>query len=60
MLKSLVAAADQSPEILAKVQSFWRERLDAGAALAARGVEQCELPADTNVDLLIEGLLARF
>ena|SRR5437762_1510679 len=31
MLQSLVAVVDQSPELFDKVQSFWRERLDAGA-----------------------------
>jgi len=58
MLKSLVAAVDQSPEILEKVQGFWRERLDAGAALVSKAIDRGELQADTNVDLLIEGLLA--
>jgi AcrR family transcriptional regulator len=58
MLKSLVAAVDQSPDIVEKVQSFWRERLDVGAALVARGVDQGALPPDTDADLVIEGLLA--
>lgn len=58
MLKSLVAAVDQSPEILAKVASFWRERLDVGAALVSKGIERGELPANTNIDLVVEGLLA--
>jgi AcrR family transcriptional regulator len=58
MLKSLVAAVDQSPEILEKVQNFWRERLDAGAALVVKGIDKGDLPPDTNVDLVIEGLLA--
>ncbi len=39
MLKNLVAAVDQSPEILEKVKSFWRERLDARAALVASGID---------------------
>jgi len=59
MLKNLVAAVDQSPEILEKVKSFWRERLDARAALVASGIERGELPPDTDADLVIEGLLAR-
>jgi AcrR family transcriptional regulator len=58
MLKSLVAAVDQSPEILAKVSIFWRERLDVGAALITRGIERGDLPPDTNIDLVVEGLLA--
>ena len=58
MLKSLVSAVDQSPEILEKVESFWRERLDAGAAVIARGIDRGELPPDIDVDLVIEGLLA--
>ncbi|HEY0580632.1 MAG TPA: TetR/AcrR family transcriptional regulator [Chloroflexota bacterium] len=58
MLKSLVVAVDQSPEVSAKVQSFWRERLDVGGALVATAIEKGELDADTNVDLLIEALLA--
>ena len=49
---------DQSPEILEKVQSFWRERLDGGAALVSKAIENGELPPDIDVDLLIEGLLA--
>jgi len=58
MLKSLVAAVDQSPEILEKVDSFWRERLEAGATLVASGIDRGELPPDTDRDLVIEGLLA--
>jgi AcrR family transcriptional regulator len=58
MLKSLVAAVDESPEVLAKVLSFWRERLDVGAAVVARGIARGELPPSTDADLLIEGLLA--
>jgi AcrR family transcriptional regulator len=58
MLKSLVAAVDQSPEILEKVQSFWRERLDAGAALVSQAIDKGELPPDTDIDVVIEGLLA--
>ncbi len=58
MLKSLVSAVDQSPDILEKVESFWRERLDAGAAVIARGIERGELPPATDADLVIESLLA--
>lgn len=58
MLKSLVAAVDQSPDILETVRGFWRERLDAGATLVSTAIDQGELPPHTNVDLLIEGLLA--
>lgn len=58
MLKSLVAAVDQSPDILDKVRSFWRERLDAGAALVASAIDRAELPPDTDADLVIEALLA--
>ncbi|TME24990.1 MAG: TetR/AcrR family transcriptional regulator [Chloroflexi bacterium] len=58
MLKSLVSAVDQSPEILEKVESFWRERLDAGAAVIEWGIDRGELPPGIDVDLVIEGLLA--
>jgi AcrR family transcriptional regulator len=58
MLKSLVVAVDQSPEILEKVRSFWRQRLDVGAALVSKAIEKGEMPANTNVDLVIEALLA--
>jgi len=58
MLKSLVAAVDQSPAIVEKVQRFWRERLDVGAAVVAGGIDRGELPPDTDADLVIEGLLA--
>jgi hypothetical protein len=57
MLTRLVSAVDQSPEILEKVRSFWRERLGAGTTLVATAMEKGELPPDTNVDLLVEGLL---
>ena len=46
------------PDIVQKVQSFWRERLDVGAALVAGGIDRGELPLDTDADLVIEGLLA--
>src|SRR2546426_11903021 len=36
MLKSLVAAVDQSPEIVETVQRFWRERRDVGGNLVER------------------------
>jgi AcrR family transcriptional regulator len=58
MLRSLVSAVDESPEILQKVQSFCRERLDAGAAVLSRGIGRGELPPDTDADLMIEGFLA--
>ncbi len=57
MLKSLVAAVDESPEILEKVRSFWRERLDVGGAVLARGISRGELPPDTDADLAIESFL---
>src|SRR4051812_35568032 len=58
LLKSLVAAVDQSPELLDKVKSFWRERLDVGADLVSTAIDGGDLPPDTNADVLIEGLLA--
>jgi len=58
LLKSLVSAADESPEVQDKVGKFWRERLDAGAAVLLRAVDRGELPPDIKVDLLIEAFLA--
>ena len=58
LLKSLVSAADESPEVQDKVGKFWRERLDAGAAVLLRAVDRNELPPDIKVDLLIEAFLA--
>jgi AcrR family transcriptional regulator len=58
MLKSLVAAVDQSGDIRGKVESFWRERLDVGGALVAAAIARGELPTDTDADLLVEALLA--
>jgi len=58
MLKSLIAAVEESPEVLEKVRAFWRARLDVGAALLARGIERGELPSDTDADLLLEAFLA--
>jgi AcrR family transcriptional regulator len=57
MLKSLVAAVDESPEVLAQVRRFWRARLDAGAAVIARGIDRGEVPPDTDVDLVTECFL---
>jgi len=57
MLKSLVAGVDESPEILEKVRAFWRERLDVGGAVLARGIGRGELPADTDADLAVESFL---
>jgi len=58
MLKSLVAAVDESPEVLAQVRRFWRERLAAGAAVVARGIGRGEVPPDTDADLVTECFLA--
>src|SRR5215207_412158 len=58
MLKSLVAAVDESPEVLAQVRRFWRERLDVGAAVVARAIGRGELPPDTDADLVTECFLA--
>jgi AcrR family transcriptional regulator len=58
LLKSLVSAADQSPDVREKVGTFWQERLDAGAAVLSRGVDRGELPPDIKADLLIEAFLA--
>jgi AcrR family transcriptional regulator len=57
MLKSLVAGVDESPEVLEKVRVFWRERLDVGGALIAKGIERGELPPETDADLAIESFL---
>jgi AcrR family transcriptional regulator len=58
LLKSLVAAVDASPEVLEQVRRFWRERLDVGAAVIARGISRGELPPDTDADLVTECFLA--
>lgn len=58
MLKSLVAAVDQSPEVVETVQRFWRERRDVGAHLIERWIRRGVLRPDTNADLLVEAILA--
>jgi hypothetical protein len=58
LLRSLVAAVDESPEVLGKVLTFWRERLDVGTAVLSRGIGRGELPPDTDADLLLEAFLA--
>lgn len=58
LLKSLVSAADASPDVREKVGTFWRERLDLGAAVLSRAVGRGELPPDIDADLLIEAFLA--
>jgi AcrR family transcriptional regulator len=58
VLKSLVIAVDESPEVIEKVRGFWRERLDTGMAVLSRGVDRGELPPNTDSDQLIEAFLA--
>lgn len=58
MLKSLVAAVDQSPEIVETVQRFWRQRRDVGAQLVERWIRRGVLRPGTDVDLLVEAILA--
>jgi len=58
LLKSLVSAADESPDVRDKVGKFWRERLDVGVAVLSRGVARGELPSGIDADLLVEAFLA--
>jgi len=58
MLKSLVAAVDQSPEIVETVQRFWRERRDVGGDLIERWIRRGVLRPETDTDLLVEAILA--
>ena len=58
MLKSLVAAVDQSPEIIETVERFWRERRDVGGYLIERWIRQGVLRPETDADLLVEVILA--
>jgi hypothetical protein len=58
MLKSLVAAVDQSPEIVETVQRFWRERRDVGCYLIERWIGRGILCPETDADLLVEAILA--
>lgn len=58
MLKSLVAAVDQSPEIVETVQRFWRERRDVGGQVIERWIGNGVLRPETDPDLLVELILA--
>src|SRR5437879_2368994 len=58
MLKSLVAAVDQSPEIIETVERFWRERRDVGGQLIDRWIRRGILRPETDADLLVELILA--
>jgi AcrR family transcriptional regulator len=58
VLKSLVIAVDESPDVIEKVRGFWRDRLDAGTAVLSRGIQRGELPPNTDADQLIEAFLA--
>ena len=58
LLKSLVVAVDESPDVLHNVKRFWRARLDAGTTVLSRGIRRGELPRDTDADLLLEAFLA--
>src|SRR5919202_493192 len=44
LLKSLVAAVDESPDVLDKLRTFWRGRLDVGGAVLSRAIRRGELP----------------
>ncbi len=58
MVKALVAAVDDSPEIRKTSRIFWRERLGMAGDIISRAVARGELPAETDSDFLIEGLIA--
>ena len=58
MLKSLVAAVDQSPEIVETVERFWRERRDVGGDLIERWIRRGVLRPETDTDLVVEAILA--
>ena len=58
MLKSLVAAVDQSPAIVAMVERYWRERRDVGGLIVQRWVSRGVLPPETEADLMVEALIA--
>ena len=58
MLKALVAAVDQSPDIVETVRRFWRERRDVGGSIIQRWIRRGVLSPETNADLLVEVILA--
>jgi len=58
MLKSLVSAIDESPDVLDQVRKFWRERLNMGTPVLSRGIGRGELPPDIDADSLLEAFLA--
>jgi len=58
MLKSLVAAVDQSPEITNTVERFWRERRDVGGHLIERWIRRGVMRPETDADVLVEAILA--
>jgi AcrR family transcriptional regulator len=58
LLKSLVSAGDESPDVRDKVGSFWTERLSVGAGVLSRAVARGELPPHMDAHLLIEAFLA--
>ena len=58
LLKSLVSAVDESPDVLEKVGSFWRERQNVGVRVLSRAVGRGELPPHIDADLPIEAFLA--
>jgi len=58
LLKSLAVALDESPDLIEKVRSFWRDRLNTGMAVLSRGVDRGELLPDTDADQMIEAFLA--
>src|SRR2546429_1584125 len=58
LIRALVAAGPQLPAFRDTARTFWTARFARTGAVVRRAIERGELPADTDVPLALEGLIA--
>jgi AcrR family transcriptional regulator len=58
LLRTLVSDAARVTEIVVAGRAFWAHRFSLTAAVIRRGIDRGELPPDTDIDFLIEVLIA--
>ena len=57
--RSIVAAAANSDELAAGMNTYWAQRLAASTPAIERAIERCELPPNSDSNLIIETLIGR-
>ncbi len=58
LVKTVVAAAADAPEVASLSHEFWRERLSLAATMVERAISRGEVPAGTDSNLILEALVA--